>query len=228
MDDFVQFQSFFTEEEAMPLIETLKANGINYRVEKPKNQLGSTISGDVVDNTVLVNIRPDDFARANEALDKVILNNIQSIENNYYLFSFTNEELDEIIHKPDEWSRQDFLIARKILHDRGSDVPDEKIKTIRSERVKELSKQESGDSWWIFLGYGLALVGGIMAVMIALPFIFAKKALPDGNRVFMYNSKTRGHGKRILLLTVVVIIINAIFFPTNLILTAFGFVGHRF
>ena len=107
-------------------------------------------------------------------------------------------------------------------------MPDEKIRRIRSNRITELGKQESGDSWWIIMGYALALVGGIMAVIIALPFLFAKKTLPDGNRVFIYNPKTREHGKIILLLTVIVIIVNAFFFPDNLIFAFFGFVGHQF
>lgn len=228
MNDLVLFQSFFSEEEAVPLIEILKANGILYKLEKQKNPLDATLSGQVVENMVYLNIRPQDFAKANEALDKVILNNIQSIGEDYYLFSFTNEELNDIIHKPDEWSRQDFLIARKILDDRGVNVSDEKINTIKSARIKELAVQEKGDAFWIFLGYVLSLVGGIMAIAIALPFILAKKALPDGNRIFMYNSKTRNHGKIILSLTGVFIIINAISFPDNLWLAFFGFISHRF
>ena len=228
MGDFVLFQSFFTEDEAAPVIEILGTQGIEYRLDRLKQPLDATMAGDVVDNKIFLNIRSRDFAKANEALDKVILDNLNSLEQDYYLFSFTNEELNEIIHKPDEWSRQDFLIAKKILQDRGQDMPDEKIRRIRSNRITELGKQESGDSWWIIMGYALALVGGIMAVIIALPFLFAKKTLPDGNRVFIYNPKTREHGKIILLLTVIVIIVNAFFFPDNLIFAFFGFVGHQF
>ena len=228
MSDFVLFQSYFTEEEAAPVIEILVAKGIEYRIERLKQPLDATMAGEVVDNKIFLNIKSQDFAKANEALDKVILDNINSLEQDYYLFSFTNNELNEIIYKPDEWSRQDFLIARKILRDRGQDVPDEKINAIKSNRIKELGKQESGDSGWIIIGYALALIGGIMAVIIALPFLFAKKTLPDGNRVFIYNPKTREHGKIILLLTTIVIIVNAFFFPDNLIFAFFGFMGHRF
>lgn len=228
MNDFVLFQSFFTEDEATPVIETLKANGIEYRIEKFKQPLDSTLAGDVVDNKIFLNIRSGDFAKANEILDKVILDNIQSLETDYYLFSFTNDELNEIIHKPDEWSRQDFLIARKILHGRGSDVPDEKINTIRSNRIKELAKQESGSTSWIILGYTLAFLSGVVALIIALPFIFAKKTLPDGRKVFIYNANTREHGKIISLLTVIVIVVNFAFFTDNLKFAFIGFLGHTF
>ena len=117
MNDFVLFQSFFNEDEAAPVVETLKRNAIEYKVEKLKQPLDSTIAGESVENKIFLTIRPRDFARANDVLDKVILDNIQLLEKDYYLFSFTNEELNDIIHKPDEWSRQDFVIARKILED---------------------------------------------------------------------------------------------------------------
>lgn len=227
MNDFVLFQSFFNEDEAAPVVETLKRNAIEYKVEKLKQPLDSTIAGESVENKIFLTIRPRDFARANDVLDKVILDNIQLLEKDYYLFSFTNEELSDIIHKPDEWSRQDFLIARKILEDRGTAVPDEEINAIKSKRVKELARQEKGSISWIILGYLLALVGGLMALIIALPFIFAKRTLPDGNRIFMYTKATRDHGKLISAIMVIGLIIN-ILFTDNLFFAFFGFVGHRF
>ncbi|HEX6847731.1 MAG TPA: hypothetical protein VF144_12175 [Chitinophagaceae bacterium] len=227
MNDFVLFQSFFNEDEAAPVVETLKRNAIEYKVEKLKQPLDSTIAGESVENKIFLTIRPRDFARANDVLDKVILDNIQLLEKDYYLFSFTNEELNDIIHKPDEWSRQDFLIARKILEDRGTAVPDEEINAIKSKRVKELARQEKGSISWIILGYLLALVGGFMALIIALPFIFAKRTLPDGNRIFMYTKATRDHGKLISAIMVIGLIIN-ILFTDNLFFAFFGFVGHRF
>jgi len=227
MKDFVLFQSFFNENEAAPIIETLKVNGIEYSIEKLKQPLDSTIAGEVVENKIFLNIRSRDFAKANEVLDKVILDNLQLLERDYYLFSFTDEELNEIVHKPDEWSRQDFLIARKILEDRGTPVPEHEINVIKSNRVKELATQEKGSIAWIILGYLLALAGGFMALIIALPFIFAKRTLPDGKRVFMYNNATRAHGKLISAIMALGLIVN-ILFTDNLFFAFFGFIGHRF
>jgi hypothetical protein len=227
MNDFVPFQSFFTEDEATPIMETLKENNIEYKIEKLKEPLGSIIAGEITQDKIFLQIRSTDFQKANEVLDKVILNNIPTLEKDYYLFTFTNNELLEIIQKPDEWSRQDFLIARKILNDRGADLPDEKINAIKTTRIKELAKQESGDSFWIILGYALALLGGIMGFAVGLPFIFAKKTLPDGNRIYIYNKNTRQHGKFIAMLTGIVVAIN-LFFNDDLKFTFIGFFGYTF
>ena len=157
MNEFVLFQSFLTEDEAALTIGTLKENDIEYRIERFKEPLDATIAGDIIQNKIFLKIRSRDFPKANEALDKVILNNISALEKDYYLFSFTNSELLEIIQKPDEWSRQDFLIARKILNERGTELPDEKINAIKSGRIKELSKPETGHMSWIILGYAFLL-----------------------------------------------------------------------
>ena len=46
MNDFVLFQSFFTEEEATPVIDILRENGIDHRLEKSKEILDRTFIGD--------------------------------------------------------------------------------------------------------------------------------------------------------------------------------------
>ena len=226
MNEFVPFQSFFYEDEAASTVETLKENNIEYMIEKIKEPLDATIAGDIVQNKIFLKIRSHDFPKANEALDKVILNNISTLDKDYYLFAFTNNELLEIIQKPDEWSRQDFLIARKILNERGENIADEKIKTIKADRIKELAKEEGGDNLWIILGYVLAILGGISSLMIGLPFILAKKTLPDGARIFIYNSSTRRHGKNIVILAGISILIN-LFIGVSLKFAVIGFWGSR-
>jgi hypothetical protein len=57
-------------------METLKENNIEYKIEKLKEPLGSIIAGEITQNKIFLQIRPYDFQKANEVLDKVILNNI--------------------------------------------------------------------------------------------------------------------------------------------------------
>jgi len=227
MDEFVQFQSFYNDDESVSTIETLKANNIEYRIERFKEILDAVMVGDLNEKIIFLKIRSHDFQKANEALDKKILNNIATLENDYYLFSFPNDELLEIIQKPDEWSRQDFLIAKKILNDRGTDLSDEKISTIKVDRIKSLAKQESGNIPWLILGYALALLGGLFGLIIGLPFIFAKKTLPDGSRMYIYNKYTRQHGKNIVIISVIVLCLN-LFFNDNIKYAFVGFFGYTF
>ena len=107
----------------------------------------------------------------------------------------------EIINHPDEWSRQDFFIAKKILEEREISISEQKIEKIKSDRIRELEKPESGDSSWIMLGYFLALLAGVLGIFFGLAFLISKKILPDGRRIYTYDSKTRKHGRNIVIIS---------------------------
>src|SRR6185503_17025204 len=227
MNEFVSFQSFDTIDDATVISELLKQNSIECKIEVAKSLLDRTLVGDDLEQRVFLKIRSSDFPKANEILDAHILKNISSIENDHYLFSFSNDELQEIIKKPDEWSRQDFLIAKKLLGERGLNFTDEKISTIKHTRTKELSEPEKGNIAWIVLGYILAFLGGIMSLVVGVPFLVAKKTLPDGCRVYVYDKGTRTHGKAISILCVGMTILHLII-GSGLKYAFVGFFGYKF
>jgi hypothetical protein len=76
MNEFVLFQSFFTEDELAPIMETLKENNIEYRIEKFKEPLDPIIAGEIAQNKIFLKIRPNDFKKVNGVLDELILRNI--------------------------------------------------------------------------------------------------------------------------------------------------------
>lgn len=206
MNEFVLFQSFLNESDAMPVMEILKENNIEYRVEKFKEPLDSVIAGEVVRDQFYLHIMSKDFPKANEVFDQMILKNISSVEKDYYLFSFSNDELLEIIKKPDEWSRQDYLIAKKILDERGKPVNDQEINSLKSKRIKELAAAEKEPMGSIIVGYVFAILFSIVGLFFGLAFFVTKKTLPDGTKVFAYTQGARNHGKVIFILSLAMLI----------------------
>ena len=227
MNEFVLFQSFIDDNEALPVIEVFKENGIEYEVEQFKEPLDSILAGDVIRDKFYLKIRSQDFHRANEVLDQVILKNIPNIEKDYYLFSFSTDELQEIINNPGEWSRQDLLIAKNLLNERGVNITEEKINTIKNSLTKQMGMPEKGNSGWIIFGYVLALLGGVMSLIIGLPYLVAKKTLPDGSRVYVYDQSTRNHGKAISILWIGMTIIHFVI-GSGFRYAFIGFLGSRF
>lgn len=216
MNEFVTFQSFYTEEEALDIFGVLKEKGIEGKIEKPGELLDRTFIGDNLEKKVFLKIRSDDFQKANKILDARIEQNISALEKDYYLFSFTDNELLEIINKPDEWSRQDFLIAKKILKDRGETIPEEKIEEIKSERIRELENPEKETGSWIAFGYLLALFG-IPGIIFGLVIMSSKKILPTGRKVYVYNLNSRNHGRNVLIISGIVLLLAIIkWFTVNL------------
>ena len=92
MNEFVLFQSFFTEDEATSVIEPLKENGIDYQLERSKELLDRAFIGDNLEKKVFLKIKSSDFSKANEILNARILQNITALEKDYYLFSNLNPQ----------------------------------------------------------------------------------------------------------------------------------------
>jgi hypothetical protein len=147
--------------------------------------------------------------QANEA------ENIDGVEQDYYLFSFTDEELMEVVTKADEWSAFDVVLAKKILADRGKPISDDIIEKIEEQRIEELKTPEPPQTFWVTIGYVIAFTGIVLPFFICVIGLFIgwylssfKKTLPDGERVFGYTEKDRRNGKRIFYLSIIIFFLN--------------------
>lgn len=125
------------------------------------------------------------------------------------MYSFYNDELLEIMRRPDEWSKQDFFVAKKILTERGVYFSEKDISDMKWKRIKEIGQPEAGSPFWIVIGYILSL-GGIVGFLFGLAYLTAKKILPDGSKVLVYDEATRNHGRNMLILSSIFIVIDII------------------
>ena len=204
MNEYVAFQSFYSEEEASVLSELFSQAGIDNMIVKGKPIVDELIVGQDMGNKIFLKIKSSDFNKANKILETQITNNISQIDSDHYLYSFSNEELFEIISKPDEWSKQDFLLAKRILHERGVSLSEKDVSDMTWKRIVEIGKPEKGSLFWIAIGYILSL-GGLFGFFFGLAYLNAKKILPDGSRVYVYDESTRNHGRNILVISCIFI-----------------------
>ena len=65
---------------------------------------------------------------------------------------------------------------------------------------------------WVIIGYISSLFGGFMGMIIGTILVSAKKSLSDGSVVYVFNEKSRKHGKIIMYLGSAVLILSIIFF----------------
>jgi len=207
-DEFLVFRSFYTEEEAISLVEFFKEKGIDCLIVKHRPILDKVYVGINYDREFHVKIRGYEFSKANDILDGHINQHLSEIGEDYYLHSFTDKELLEIIEKPDEWNNQDIVIAKKILRDRGVAISDTEVAEKKLSRIKNLEKPETENTVFIFLGYFFSLFG-FFGIGFGLLILHLKKTLPDGRKVFVYDARTRGHGKNML---IIALITTALFF----------------
>nr|WP_294791201.1 hypothetical protein [uncultured Mucilaginibacter sp.] len=196
------FRTFDDLALAEDLANTLKQSNIPYELKTtaPKIDVTTMTSAALAYDVMVYR---DDFERVNKLLEDSALNDIEKIEKDYYLFAFTDEELLELVKKADEWSAFDVMLAQRILNDRGSDVSDRKIKEIHSNRIEELRQPEPPQTFWIVLGYILALMGGIFGIFVGRFLYSHKKTLPNGEMVFAYRENDRRHGRNIFYIATV-------------------------
>ncbi|HEX2630898.1 MAG TPA: hypothetical protein VHM26_17905 [Chitinophagaceae bacterium] len=195
------FKSFYNHQGAIDLKEFLHSKGIEAEIVLNKPVADKVLVGDGLEKDFFVKIDPDDFDQANKLIDAHIEGNLSQLDPDYYLFSFADEELFEIVQKSDEWNNQDVILAKKILRDRGYDLSEKQVSDMRSTRIKELSQSESENPKWMYLGYFATIVVPPIGLIFGLSLLQAKKLLPDGTKVLAYNQQTRMRAQRIVIVS---------------------------
>ena len=150
-----------------------------------------------------VKVNRDDFNKANELLLQLASEQINRVEKDYYLFQFTDDELIEVVVKSDEWSKLDYLLALKLLKERGKEINQDLAASLRKQRFADLRKPEESHKAWIAAGYVIALMGGILGIFIGWHLASHKKTLPNGDSVYGYSASDREHGNRIFFLSII-------------------------
>ncbi|QEM13597.1 hypothetical protein [Mucilaginibacter rubeus] len=206
--EFITFKKFDDPALAQALTDLLEEAGIEHQTEKGGFSFDPTFAASAELSTEYrVKISADDFTRANELLNASEAEDIKHVDKSYYLFSFTNAELMEILEKADEWSSFDHQLARKLLAERDVDVSDQKLAEINQNRIDELKAPESTQREWVIIGYIFALMGGVLGIFIGWMLSSHKKTLPTGEKVFVYSEADRRQGKNILYISIVVTVI---------------------
>jgi hypothetical protein len=208
--EFITYQKFDDPALAEALTDLLEENVIPYQVDEQSFNFDPSFVLSNAKKEYAVKIKGEDFELVRELLENHETQNIEEVEVDYYLFSFTDEELMEVVTKADEWSAFDVVLAKKILADRGKAVSDETIEKIHEERIEALRKTDPPQSFWITIGYVVALLGGILGIFIGWHIYTFKKTLPDGERVYGYRAKDRKEGKTIFYLGIIVLVISII------------------
>ncbi len=145
----------------------------------------------------------ENFEAANDLLLQLASKQIDNVGKDYYIFDFTDEELMEIISKPDERCKLDYLLAEKLLKERGKEIIPEIAAAINKQRIQQLAQPEQSQTGWIIAGYIFSFLGGLLGVFIGWHLRFHKKTLPNGDKVFAYSTLDRKNGFNIFIIGII-------------------------
>jgi hypothetical protein len=198
--EFLIYKKFQDQELAEAFAQLLVENQVEFEITEDRGSLGAMYGDSESNRQIFVKIKKDDFSKVDAILLQEGEKNLETVDKDHYLYEFTDEELFEVLSKRDEWNEFDFQLSRKILKERGKDISDDTIELLRKQRVVELGKPEEGSKAWIYAGYVLCLMGGLIGIFMGLALVTAKKTLPNGEKMYAYSEAYRKHGTRLIII----------------------------
>jgi hypothetical protein len=214
MSEFATYRQFFSAEEAKPLIALLNEHGIPYTFTPIRARFDNIIVGESINESFELKVPATEFDHVTSLQLANTTVNIDLLDKDYYMLSFSEDELYNVIKNPDEWSVQDYLIAVELLKRRGKVFTREKLQELRTKKIETLATPEKKlAAGWLILAYGIPLWAGLtvwfpypsfarlwpafLGTLWGVTLWKFKKLLPDGRRVYIYQASDRAHGKRI-------------------------------
>ncbi len=217
MEKLLTFKRFHTAEQATEIIALLQEHQIPVNYEE-EVILNNVYTGQNFDQRHLVKIPAEYFSKADTLLKNQINLSLDEVEPDYYLLSFSTDELKEVINKKDEWGDYDYVLALKLLEKQGIHYSPEQLDGLGNSRIETLSKTQDLPKLWQIVGF----LSPLLLLCPFIPFIdylsflgifigafvrLTKKTLPDGTRIYAFSEKTREQGKWMLLTGPVLILL---------------------
>ncbi|MBP7555153.1 MAG: hypothetical protein KA821_02735 [Chitinophagaceae bacterium] len=216
-NQFEAFMNFNDEELTVFVAEKLKENNIEFVVEKSKALLDAGFVDTSIEQRIHIKLKPQDFKKANQVLEDYYKAQLNNIDPDYYLLSFSDEELNDVIARPDEWGHFDYQLALKLLKERGHEIEEDRLAKLKEERIKDLAQPEKAGGWLLFFGYCFIPFGVIVGFLIGRHLFYSKKILPNGQLVFSYRERDRKHGNTIMIIAGTIFLLCLLFLAIFLI-----------
>lgn len=202
-DTFLTFQKFNDPGLAASMCELLRSQGIDCKIVNEAPTFDVSFANNKIDPTIHLKVPSGEFVHAHAALEAYYQTQLSTLDPDYYLFSFSDAELLDLVGHPDEWGALDYALAKQLLAQHGIPVTPEQEAAIQQNRLATLSKTETAHAQWIFFAYLLAIAGGLFGFFLGYVLAFLKKNLPNGEQVFVYPPADRRHGKRVMVISAI-------------------------
>ncbi|WP_316789605.1 hypothetical protein [Pedobacter frigoris] len=186
---------------------TLDEHQIHYITENTSLPFDPSFANNPLNQEYRVKLKSEDFERANATLIKEASVQLDDVDRDHYLFAFSDEELIQLISNRDEWSNYDFLLAQRILKERGRVIEAGELANFEEKRLQELSRFEQINPGWIYAGFLFALLGGIFGIMMGWFISSNTKTLPNGKTMYCYSDADRRKGRIMLIAGIVVLVV---------------------
>lgn len=211
MSDFKTYMCLTDAKSVSEITTILSKHLIPFKVEDTSKSFDPSFSFNNTSKSILILLDIKDFEKANHVIDKELILNIDEIDKEHFLYTFSEEELLDVIKNSEEWHPLDVKLAKKIIKDKDFTINETEIINHKNAKQNKIYKPEKSSKTTILTGYVFSLIGGFIGIAIALFLINNKKTLPTGEKIYTYCKEDRNHGVKMLISSCIILIIYLFF-----------------
>lgn len=115
MEEQIIYATFTDKEQATILLVLLQKANIDYELEETSTLLISLGSGGPIFDRIKIKIKASDIER----VDSLIEQDNETTSVDHYLYTFSDEDLLDVLKNRDDWTQEEVEIANKIINERG-------------------------------------------------------------------------------------------------------------
>ncbi|MEN9335445.1 MAG: hypothetical protein RLZZ500_432 [Bacteroidota bacterium] len=198
--EYKTFMSFPNLSQADAVIALLNENSISYKVQDTSKDFDVTFSIDSSKNAFLIMLLETDFDKANQLIEDKIPIDTRTFYSTHPFYTFTIDELTEVVKNYDEWFPADVKLAKELLSNQHIEVAQETIQQQQKQKLLQSQQPEKSSLLTLAMGYTFCIFGGIAGIGIALYLLLGKRKLSNGEKVYVFSKNDRNHGLAMLIL----------------------------
>lgn len=162
MEEFIEYQRFSTLKDATPLIDLLDVNQIPFKIDDSALRFDmAATSINPLESGIVIQVREID----KDKVDKLNQRSAETLVNDHYMYSLSDNDIIDAVVNPEDWTKEEHILAQDIFKQRNLKPTAELIKSSRKEKIETAKKEQlkqkniisGGASWFLWIGILSAL-----------------------------------------------------------------------
>lgn len=208
--EYQSFQIFHQAEQAEEVKSILQENGIEVLVKENQPSFNA-VFGTTSNYEAELFVKQGKHTKAKDILSQLFSKEAEQVDQDHYLYGFSDAELYEVVYHHAEWSELDVQIANKLLNERGVSNFDELKKELEQKNPLKYNTPTKNAAGLVLIGYISALLLTLIGTCIGIYLFTKKHQLPEGKTVHKYSRNDQLHGKIITTLGIGIFLANFYF-----------------
>jgi hypothetical protein len=179
MSVFLEYDRFSTVESASQYTSILESNSLPFELVDNRNATGLIVMTTPWDSQLVLKIREEDFEMAEKLFQAAGIVSNANPEEKHYLYSFTDDEIIDLIANQKDWAKAEVDLAIMIASERKLQLTADRLKLAKNVTQEEpFEKKQNGHplsraaKWFNIVGV-LTIVNSVFYILkIKVYFIY--------------------------------------------------------